>query len=226
MKVAVCVTTYDNGNKQRTAIATKALESLYAHLVYPELEWLINDDSPGDEHSQDLQKNFSFELFRSYGKGVGFGKNTLLRKAFETTSLVLLTEDDWYLPEPFDLAPHVALLERAPDIGIIRMGYLGGTLVAHYESNEFYNYWRLHRGSDVYIYSGQISLRHKRFYDSVGYHQEGVDAGGEELEMCKRFNGTDNAPDNIWPSRFGCGLNEGPFKNIGMGCSTNGVAPT
>ena len=44
-----------------------------------------------------------------------------------------------------------------------------------------------------------VLFRHERFYNSVGYHQEGVSPGEEELEMCKRYNDTHNAPEILWP---------------------------
>jgi len=59
----------------------------------------------------------------------------------------------------------------------------------------------------------------------VGYHQENVSPGEEELEMCKRFNGTDNAPDILWPGEYCPMLNCSPFKNIGMDFSLNAITP-
>ena len=218
--ISVCITTYDSGNGIRTPIAQKTIDSLQKFLV-GEITWFLNDDSTVDTHVL----NFPGEILRSYGKGVGKAKNDLLNRAFQVSPFVLLLEDDWVLTEPFHLAPHEEVLND-PSVGIVRLGYLGGMMDAHYESIGFYNFWRLTRGTGVYVYSGQVSLRHKRFYDAVGYHQEGVSPGEEELEMCKRFNGTDNAPDNIWCAKYPTGLNEGPFKNIGMDYSTNGVIPT
>ena len=82
-------------------------------------------------------------------------------------------------------------------------------------------------GPDQYVYSGQVSLRHKRFYDICGYHPEGVSPGEEELTFCKHFNGVEDAPKILWPATYGTTLNAPfiPFVNIGMDISLNATQP-
>jgi len=131
----------------------------------------------------------------------------------------------------------------------------------------FHAYWDLQPASAMYIYSGQVSLRHKRWYDAVGYHAEGIQAGQEEEDMCRRYNNkygpnqliqhintalsmantwgvkdivnslttakkvteayyAQELPMKIlWPAEYGVILNHSPFKNIGLGDSTNAVQP-
>lgn len=232
LPVTVIMTTYDKGQGIRTQVARKTLEGLFTNLRYPELRWIVvDDDSP--KHTEHISQIIAGHetavkvLKTDNHAGVGNAKNIALKEAWKESPVVLLLEDDWYLPEPFDPLAHVQTLLDHSDIGMVRLGYIGGdgleaTLFGY---NLFRNYWRLKRGSNVYVYSGQISLRHKRFYDIVGYHDEGISPGEEELAMCKRFNGTDNAPDILWPAEYAVLLNSSPFKNIGFDSSLNSVIP-
>jgi hypothetical protein len=108
---------------------------------------------------------------------------------------------------------------------MIRFGYLGGEMLAKYTSLSNHTYWRLQHKSGHYVYSGQVSLRHQRFYKSLGNHAEGVQAGVEEEEMCHRYNDTTHPPDILWDAQFGCTINAGPFLNIGLDTSVNAVEP-
>jgi glycosyltransferase involved in cell wall biosynthesis len=231
LPVTVIMNTYDRGDGSRTALARQTLVSLKQNLIYPNLHWIIvDDDSPKhEEHVKAITQDYpDIQILKTTDHaGVGNAKNIALQEAWKISPVVLLLEDDWYLPEPLDILRYVQTLLDHDDIGMIRLGYLGGDgLTSTLFSYEIFNdYWRLHRGSNVYVYSGQISLRHKRFYDVVGYHSERTTPGEEELEMCKRFNGTDRAPDILWPAEYAVRLNSSPFKNIGMGASLNSVMP-
>lgn len=228
--VNVIITTYDRDGS-RTPLLIDTLDSLFSNLWYPNLHYIIADnDSPNKEH---IQNTTSFIVNRSYismpswevlvtpnALGVGGSKNAALRKAFETSPVVLLLEDDWTLQYSLDIIPYVQLLLDREDISMFRMGYLGGEgIIAKYVDlvSPFLSGWQLQRGSHVYVYSGQVSLRHQRFYDVVGYHEEGISPGAEELEMCKRFNGAEGVGDIYWPAPWGCQFNTGPFHNIGTG---------
>lgn len=224
--VTIIITTYDNGSGQRTALAVQTIRALQQYLLYPDLRWLIADDGSPQTHIDTLRSVVPEAQFTNAARGgVGKSKNLALQEAFKVSPFVLLMEDDWVLKGPLDLAPHVGILERHPDLGMVRMGYLGGTIIADFDGDSLYSFWRLRRGSGVYIYSGQVSLRHERFYNATGWHPEGNSAGEEELAMCIRFNATENCPDIIWPARFGCELNTGPFINVGMSASVNAVVP-
>lgn len=228
LPVSIIITTFDRGSGDRTALAMQTVNALLTNLKYPELYWLIADNgSPKHDEqmlliTKDLPKERTTVLNTTAG-GVGASKNAALKHAFETVSpMVLLLEDDWLLKYPLYIEKDVQLILDHEDVGMIRYGYLGGELDAHYtDYGIFKTYWTLIRGSGVYIYSGQVSLRHKRFYDAVGYHHETETPGEEELEMCKRFNGVDNAPKILWPAEYATVMNGGPFNNIGLGFSMN-----
>ena len=226
--LTVIMTTYDPGTGKRTPLATQTLEALRDKLVYSSLRWIIADDGSQGEHIS-LLKNILIGLdvhvTNAERRGVGHSKNIALQEAFTRSPYVLLLEDDWVLKERLEILPYMRILTERENIGMIRFGYLGGDMEAAYEQHNGVSFWRLKRGSGVYIYSGQVTLRHSRFYDVVGYHNVGSSPGEEELEMCKRFNATDSAPDIIWPANIPSTLNSGLFINVGMDHSVNAVQP-
>jgi hypothetical protein len=224
--VTVILTTYDAGDGSRTEIATQVICSLKENMVYPNLKYIISDDGSPQKHRDTLQKELpEATMINVERRGIGVSKNTALKEAFKTGEIVLLMEDDWKLVEsPFYLEPFVQMFLDYDDIGCIRFGFLGGNMIATYtDYGDFRTYWHLHKGSGFYVYSGQVSLRTKRFYDAVGYHAEGLTPGQEEEDMCKRFNATNNAPRILWPAMYATLLNKGPFVNIGMGHSLNSI---
>jgi len=109
---------------------------------------------------------------------------------------------------------------------MIRFGFLGGELLAKYiDYGSFRSYWWLLPNGGLYTYSGQVSLRKKEFYSAVGMHRTGISPGEEELDMCHRYNNAKNPLKILWPADYGCTLNAGPFKNVGMSMSLNAVEP-
>lgn len=229
--VSIIITTYDKGDNARFNLLYKTVQALVDNIKYPNLYWIITDDgSPNhDEMVEKIKSIINSDrliFFNTDRKGVGFAKNNALRKAFETSPYVLMLEDDWELKEEFDLLPHVQLMLDHPDIGMIRLGYLGGEMDAHYTDYGFLKtYWTLLPASGFYVYSGQVSLRSKNFYDIVGYHAEGLQAGQEEENMCWRYNDIKNPPKILWYAQYGTTLNSGLFNNIGLGDSVNAVEP-
>lgn len=229
--VSVVITTFDPGDGKRTEIASETLTSFAKNLIYPNLRYIISDNnSPKhDEHIRVITQplvnnNIEFEVLNVVGGNVGKSKNEALKKAFETSEIVLLSEDDWAFKSPFYLEKYVQLMLDFDTVDMVRFGYLGSTFTASYEDfGLFRTFWNLHRGSGVYIYSGQISLRHRRFYTKTGWHKEGVSPGEEEIEFCQRFNGTEGVGKILWDADYGCTLNAGPCVNLGMGNSLNGV---
>lgn len=230
--VSVIITTYDPGDNTRFPLLYQTIDGLIKNLEYPNLRWVISDDgSPNHDEMMAVVgtklQNRDLTILNVQRKGVGCSKNSALRDAFQFSPIVLLMEDDWYLDQRLDLLKYVQQMLDHPDIGIVRFGYIGGsTLEAYYRGySPFDTYWEFKQGSDVYVYSGQVSLRSKVWYDTVGYHDENCSPGEEELAMCIRYNGTPNAPKILWPAEYGTILNAGPFKNIGMGNSLNWIMP-
>jgi len=227
-KITVIVNTFDKGYGKRTILARDTIEALVKHLRYPELNWIIADNgSPKhEEHTNIITEpliDIDHVVLNVQHGGVGLAKNEALTLAFETSPYVFITEDDWRLDETLDLESHLEVMKGDPAIGMIRFGYLGGEMLAKYtDYGAFRTYWTLIPDSGLYVYSGQVSLRNQLFYDKVGWHSPGVEAGQEELDMCYRYNALkENAPKILWPAQYGTVLNHGPFKNTGLGDSLN-----
>lgn len=222
--VYVVMTTY-----KRTELAAQTLQALKKNLKYPHLAWHIADDGSGKDHIDTLVNIVgSATITDAQRGGVGKSKNLALTVAFRQTPYVFLLEDDWELIIPLDLEPHVKLLRDVPTAGMVRFGFLGGHMEAEYDdwNGPFTPYWKLKPGSGMYVYSGQVSLRHKRFYDALGLHKEGIAAGEEEEELCWRYNQIKNPPDIFWSGHYACTIWNSPFQNIGLGeKSLNAVKP-
>lgn len=220
--ISICMTTYKS-SESRGQIAHRTWDSLQRYINYPNIIWHIADDGSEEGYTDSFEGEYT--VTNALRKGVGYSKNLALRQLFEQTPLVLLLEDDWELQHPLDLSPYVHTLLENESTGMIRMGYLSTDMQADLVGYSGMTYLRLKRGSGVYVYSGQVSLRHRRFYDSVGYHAEGISAGSEELDMCFRYNATEDAPEILWPGNMGFHFQCSPFLNIGMGESLNRIDP-
>ena len=224
----IIITTYDPGDNSRFKLLFKTIEALKENIQYSNLAWIIADDG-----SENFPKDALYTMLEGYPrtflnaerKGVGRSKNLALRHAFTHSPFVLLLEDDWVLSQPLDLNAHVRVMQENTNVGIIRLGYLGGEMTGQFTGLSGRTYWKLLHKSGFYVYSGQVSLRHQRFYSSVGYHVESATAGKEEEEMCHRYNDIVSVPDILWPAELGCTINAGAFKNIGLVDSVNAVEP-
>lgn len=222
--LSIIITTYN-----RLHTATQTLLSLKENLKYGNRVWIIADDGSPDGYVDQLTSLIDTQerviVTNANRRGVGVSKNLALKQAFLVSPVVFMTEDDWALVEPLNVDPYVDTLLTQPSVGIIRCGYLSTDMKASFVGYSSMTYLKLEQGSGVYVYSGQCSFRHERFYNSVGYHQEGVSPGEEELEMCKRYNDTHNAPEILWPGNMPFHFQCSPFKNVGMDYSLNSVAP-
>jgi hypothetical protein len=80
---------------------------------------------------------------------------------------------------------------------------------------------------DMYTYSGQCSFRsYNQFYKVIGWHTEGINAGEEELDMCRRYNALKNPPEILWPGNIPFHFQTGIADNIGMNLSQNSIEPS
>lgn len=212
LPITVIITTYDPGDNSRYPLLLKVCEALAKNLKYPNLRYLITDDTKSYDHHLQmvdatqlyLGEGVEIQYINTAGRGVGFAKNNALREAFKVSPIVLLMEDDWLLTEPLDLLPHVQLLLDHDDIGIIRMGFLGGDMTAKRMDYGSWDaaYWWLQAGSGFYVYSGQTSLRHARYYSAVGWHDENCTPGQEEESMCWRYGNLENSTWSSLPDGY------------------------
>lgn len=223
--LSVIMTTY---NREQSAKAT--LEGLVKHLKYPKLHWIIADDGSPEPYRQGLENYLKsltsdeVSVTNAARKGVGHSKNLALNLAFTKSKYVFLLEDDWVLDSDLDLVPHMQAMEENTDVGMVRFGYLSTGLTLEYVGRSGVGYLKLIRNSHAYVYSGQVSLRQKSWYEAHGFHKEGLAPGEEELDFCFRFNaGEPSWPDIFWPANIP--VYWGPFKHVDFGISLNGVVP-
>lgn len=200
--VYVLLTTY-----KRTELAIKTIQALKRNLVYPNYGWIIVDDGTGGDHLDRLiaEIGSGYYIFThdSQRRGVGYGMNWGLRKAWDIgADLVLMMEDDWDLTDPVELKPYVDTLVKHPEHGLIRFGYLSPGLQANLISEEGKLFWRLENNNYTYRYAGHPSLRHKRFHAIYGMFDEGLAPGATELSMCGKVN-TRQGPNILYPAECG-----------------------
>ncbi len=126
--------------------------------------------------------------------------NAGIAGCLDRADLWLHLEDDWVLPDHLDLAPCVQLLTEDGSIGMVRLGRLSGGLHADTIGGADRVWWKLHRASNTYIFSGNAALRHRRFHDAYGKYTEGLTPGKTELNYCAEFNKAEEGPDIVWPA--------------------------
>lgn len=221
MELPIIITTYDRGGGERTMTALETIKALKANLLNVTPEFIICDDSsPNPGHIPALQealKDDNTVFLDSKKRGVGVSKNLGLDHAFNNFNYtVLLLEDDWILKEPLNIQAYMDVLEQNDELGMIRLGYLGGLdLRAKFAAYLGHTFWDVYDGS--YAYSGQVSLRHKRWYDIVGYHTPDLTPGDEELDVCYRYAKLDQDKKLkiLFPADYGVTFQHGPFMTIG-----------
>jgi hypothetical protein len=108
-------------------------------------------------------------------------------------------EDDWVLRQPLDLKPCVQALAENDDIGMVRLGRLTAGIEAVTMPMANRMWWRMNKGSDTYVFTGNAALRHRRFYDAYGPYAEKLTPGMTELYMCDQF-ARKEGPAIVWPA--------------------------
>jgi len=189
---------------ERTHLAVETIKSVKEKVIYPNIGFHIADDGSSPEHIErllhEIGGSYSVEISNAQRGGVGRSMNLGIEAALKRADLWLHLEDDWVLPAPLDLKPHVDLLMQNGNIGMVRLGRLSAGITA--KTIPGLNgecWWELRRASDTYVFSGNASLRHRRFHDAYGPYREGLPPGRTELWYCDRFN-RGKGPEIVWPS--------------------------
>lgn len=118
----------------------------------------------------------------------GANWNHGLVECYKHSDYILVMEDDWYLPESFDLTPYVGVLENHPEVGMIRFGTL--TVGMKMECVGYDNRHFLKMSHECqYAFSGNPHLRHKRLNQKVGLYNENItpSPGDVEIDFDYRF---------------------------------------
>ncbi len=197
--VIVLIITY-----RRLQLALETIRSVKQKVIYPNIGFHIADDGSGADYVNALREEigpeYSCELTDSGRTGVGANMNLGIQKIISgRADLWLHLEDDWVLPDKLDLAPCVQLLQEDESVGMIRLGRLTAQEVGTTMSAAGKLWWRLKKGSNSYIFSGNAALRHKRFALAYGTYKTDLTPGRTELAMCHAFD-TKKGPDIVYPA--------------------------
>ncbi len=201
---------------RRLDLALATIRSVLDHVDYPNIGFHIADDGSGE----DYVKKLLAEIGGSYSVvttdaaqqgGVGLSMNMGIKAVLTRADYWLHLEDDWVLPGPLDLRPCVQVMAEDDTVGMVRLGRLSAGLEAESYSGAGKLWWRLKRGSDTYVFSGNAALRHRRFHDAYGPYKAKLHPGQTELWYCDRFNRREG-PDILWPAWM---TYEETFQHIG-----------
>lgn len=132
--------------------------------------------------------NVSFS--RQQRRGVGASLNAGIRTALNNSPIILHAVDDWELLEPLNLTPWVEFMEDPNyDVGMVRFfphPDLTGT-VRHIPPHG----WAVALERHHYVFGFRPCLWHQRFFDALGYFQEGVSSLAAEEDFNLRLTSSE-----------------------------------
>lgn len=223
--VMVCFLTYLPGSdleKKRTAYAVSAIETLAQFTRGVNLGIYLADSGSQDSSHCDtikwaIQKE-GLPLIGSHSLPLDPGENwtMAIEMAHKESDFLLWLEDDWRMRGPMDLSKYVRALKDRPSYpalpGMIRLGHIPIDLSGDTVGFEDTVYLQIDY-QVPYAYSGNPSLRHRRFFDAYGGYPAGKSPGDCELALDSevRMLGLDG-PKIWWP--FDIGQNGG-WSHIG-----------
>lgn len=201
--VIVLIITY-----RRLDLAIQTIRSVKTFLDYPNVGFHIADDGSGQDYINTLCKeiggSYSITITDAERGGVGKNMNLGIAGCLSRADLWLHLEDDWVLRQPLNLTSCVQLMSEDETIGMVRLGRMAGGITAESIGGANKLWWKLVKGSDTYVFSGNAALRHRRFFDAYGPYIEGLPPGQNELWYCNRFNSL-NGPSIVWPAWLSTG---------------------
>lgn len=175
--IAIILQTY-----QRTDYAVATIRAVKEHLRYGgALHWCVADDGSEPGHVKAIVREIgdALALVRSERIGYGALANVMWEYADGITDLTLWLEDDWELSAPLDLTPYAQLLADDTSIGMVRLGHVPGDSDVQEVTLDGIAYYEFLK-STSYFFSGNPSLRHKRFRECYGPYPVGEQPGETE----------------------------------------------
>ena len=215
-KMAACLVTY-----QRTEYAIRTVVSFCKNLIYPNLAWYLGDDGSHEGHVLAIMaalESHEATVFGSHSHKMGPGPswNEAIKNCLEQCDLILWIEDDWELQNPIDVTRYVKLLMDVSEVGMIRLGYMAVGLDLHSKGYDGTHYLKVEK-SQPYAYSGNPSIRHKRYFDSYSWYPSapGINPGECEIWHDNKVR-MEEGPEIWWPLDLpNCGWGGG-FGHIGQ----------
>lgn len=118
----------------------------------------------------------------------GANWNRGLIECYKHSDYILVMEDDWHLPLPFDITPYVQLLNDKEDVCMVRFGTLTLGMICHVKGHAGRHYLEMDH-KPQYAFSGNPHLRHKRLNQAIGLYNEDISPspGDVEIDFDYRF---------------------------------------
>lgn len=196
-KLSICLLTYN-----RLDYAKLTVQALFKHLVLPadwELYFHIADDGSPEGYVEEL-KEATIDAYReapgvhqtimvgsSNAERGGYGKNYNLAtmSCHYNADWVMPIEDDWVLAQDLNVAELAQVFNDYPEVGCIRLGYLGYTQELRGKViGDRVKYLLLDPYSaEPHVFSGHPRLETVAWARSVGPWPEGLKPGETEFHV-------------------------------------------
>lgn len=200
---------------RRTEYALRTIAAARELLRYDgDLRWYVADDGSPVEHVAAVMGAFDGTLTRLHSGRQGYGANANTAWRAAETALTFFLEDDFMLTEPLDLSPHAYALMDAPELGMVRLGYIDPLMrepVQTFANRRYHTLPRDWPDTSFYAFTGHPSLRHARYRESYGDYPTNLTPGDTELAYAYQYRVNDG-PLIVWPEGYPA---DGFFAHIG-----------
>lgn len=184
--------------EKRKSYAIQTIQGLGNIKYDGKIAWYVAEGS-GEKYANYLidstltnyVERFHKQKFIGYHSEVltpGANWNRGLIECYKWSDYVLVMEDDWFLPEPFDITPYVRLLQENKQVGMVRFGTLTLGMICHVKGHDGKHYLEMDH-KPQYAFSGNPHLRHKRLNQAIGLYNEDISPspGDVEIDFDYRF---------------------------------------
>jgi hypothetical protein len=197
----------------RTEYALATVQALRANLRADNYGWYVADDGSNETHHAAVLEALTGEhIVGSHNERISYGAtaNKAWHVAHDHSDVTLWLEDDWTLSAPFDPAPYLSVLNTHDEIGMVRLAQLPIGLNCKTIGIDGRMYLQMFRDMQ-YAFSGNPSLRHRRFRETYGAYTERLSPGNTELAYDAQFR-TKTGCEIVRPNELG---DWGLFGHIG-----------
>jgi len=198
---------------KRTDYALRTIAAARELLHYQgELRWYVADDGSDVAHVASVLGALDPWGFHTERRGYGANANAAWGAA--ESALTFWLEDDFMLTQPLDLTPHAYALMDCAELGMVRLGYINGTMLGTPQEFAQRRYHTLPRDwpdTSFYAFTGHPSLRHARYRAAYGDYPVGLAPGETELAYAYQYRAHEG-PLIVWPEGY---PPDGFFAHIG-----------
>ncbi len=214
--MAICLLT-----ATRTEYAVRTAKSIAENLKYPNLAWYLAGDGASDEHMEAIRTALDQRGAKVFGEhieklGPGPSWNLGVERSLERCPLVFWAENDWELQNELDVTRYVKLLMEKPEVGMVRLSYMAINLDLYSVGHDGTHYLRMQK-STQYAYSGNPSIRHRRYFTAYPWYPTAADVNPGDCEIWhdEEFRKKEG-PEIWWPLDLPHGGWGGGFGHIGQ----------